>query len=510
MRLIPNPASLDLVGSGFSLSSNTVIACPPALRAEAEMLAGWLRPATGFSLAIVANTREGDVIELGLSENLGHEAYILEATPERVSIQAGDAAGAFYAGQTLRQLLPAGVFTAQPIAKVAWMVPGVRIADAPRFGWRGSHLDVSRHFMPVAFIKKHLDLLALHKMNVFHWHLTDDQGWRFEVRKYPRLTEVGAWRATTRLGHEYDKRDLFDGIPHGGFYTQAEVGEIVAYAAARHILVLPEFDMPGHMMAAIAAYPELGNLDAPAEVWPHWGISKRVLNISEETIAFAQDVLSEALELFPSKYIHLGGDECPRDEWVESPRMQAFMRAQGMTDEAELQAHFMKRMDAFLSERGRVLVGWDEILEGGLAPNAVVMSWRGEQGGITAAQAGHDVVMAPYHTTYFDYYQSEDRANEPLAIGNYTSVEKVCAYEPIPANLDPAHAGHVLGAQCQLWTEYTPTPAAAEYMLYPRLCAFAEAVWTPKARRDADELLKGLKAHQHRLALLDVAQRLMG
>ncbi len=508
MPVIPNPASQEPRGSDFKLATRTVIACPPELRDEAEMLAGYLRPATGFALPVVAISPERDHIELSLSAELGTEAYTLETTADAVRIRAGGRAGAFYAAQTLRQLLPAAILTGQPLAMVDWAIPGVRIADAPRFGWRGSHIDVGRHFMPLSFIKKHLDLLAFHKMNVFHWHLTEDQGWRLEIRKYPRLTEVGAWRTESRLGHEYDKRNRFDGVPHGGFYTQAEVREIVAHAAARHITVMPEIDMPGHMMAAIAAYPQLGNTDAPTEVWRQWGISKRVLNISDETVTFAQDVLAEVLELFPSKFIHLGGDECPRDEWRESPRMQAFMRAEGMTDEAELQAWFMKRMAAWLTERGRVLVGWDEIIEGGLAQNAVVMSWRGEQGGITAAAAGHNVIMAPFDSTYFDYYQSEDRASEPLAIGQNTPLEKVAGYEPIPAKLPAASVERVLGAQCQLWTEYVPTPEHAEYMLYPRMCAFAEAVWTPKARRDPVDFLARLKIHRHRLNLLGVRQRI--
>lgn len=503
MSVIPNPASWEPASSDFVLAPDTVLVCPPALRAEAEKLAASLRPATGFALPVVA-AAEGKAIAFALNPALGPEAYALAADAAGVRIAVGGPAGAFYAGQTLRQLLPPAILTAQPIGGVTWTVPGCRIADAPRFTWRGSHLDVSRHFMPASFIRKHLDLLAFHKMNVFHWHLTDDQGWRIEVAKWPRLTEVGAWRSGSRLGHEYDKRNLFDGVPHGGFYTRDEIRDIVAYAAERHITIVPEIDMPGHMQAAIAAYPELGNTGEPTEVWRQWGISKRVLHIGEQTVAFAQDVLEEVLALFPSRHIHLGGDECPRDEWRASPRMQAFMRQNGMTDEAELQAWFMKRLSAWLRERGRVLVGWDEILEGGLADGAVVMSWRGEQGGIAAATAGHDVVMTPTDYTYFDYYQGADRTREPLAIGNHLPLEKVLAYEPVPAGLPGESVSRVLGAQCQLWTEYVPTPEHAEYMLYPRLCALAEAVWTPKARRDAADFLRRLPAHRERLNVMAV------
>jgi hexosaminidase len=508
MSIIPNVASFEMRAGAFVLSSNTVLVAAGGAAPEAEQLAAQLRAGTGFAWPVQSSAADSSIsmtLDASLA-HLGDEGYVLEVSPERIDIRAPKAAGLFYAGITLLQLLPPAVFSNTPQASVNWAVPTQRIEDQPRFRWRGMHLDVARHFMPLPFIKKFIDLLALHKMNVFHWHLTEDQGWRLEIKKYPKLTEVGAWRKETRAGHERDAAG-FDGIPHGGFYTQDEAREVVAYAAARHINVVPEIEMPGHAQAAIAAYPELGNTDEKLEVWPQFGINKHVVNVEERTVLFYQDVLREVMDIFPSQFIHVGGDECPKDEWRASERAQARMQELGLKDEHELQSWFIRRMDAFLNEHGRTLIGWDEILEGGLAPNAVVMSWRGEEGGIAASKAGHDVVMAPNRYVYFDYYITEDKANEPLAIGGFLPLDKVYGYEPVPAQLSADEAQHVLGAQGELWTEYMKTPAQVEYMAFPRVCALSEVVWSPAARKDYADFLQRMQTHTQRLDALQVNYR---
>ncbi|MCW1967923.1 MAG: beta-N-acetylhexosaminidase [Anaerolineae bacterium] len=506
MNIIPKPAKLVATGDRFELKPNTVIVANKAARAKASQLAAALRAATGLILPL---QDEADTPAIQLTHNpalaaeLGQEGYHLNISAKGVEIEAAGEAGLFYGGQTLLQLLP---------TQGEGYVPGVQITDVPRFGWRGLHVDVGRHFMPLAALKRMIDALALHKLNIFHWHLTEDQGWRLEIKKYPRLTEVGAWRKRTRVAHEYDPRNLFDDVPHGGFYTQDEARELVAYAAARHITVVPEIEMPGHAQAAVAAYPELGNADArpgtdPLDVCERWGIHKHVFNVEDSTIAFLQDVLTEVMAIFPSPFIHVGGDECPKDEWKASPRAQARMRELDLADEHELQSWFIRQMDTFITQHGRRLVGWDEILEGGLAPNATVMSWRGESGGITAAKAGHDVVMAPTTYVYFDYYQSADKAAEPLAIGGLLTLDKGYGYEPIPAELTATEAKHVLGAQAQLWTEYIKTPAHLEYMAFPRLCALAEVLWSPAASKNYADFLTRLPAQRQRLAALGVNYR---
>jgi hexosaminidase len=444
---------------------------------------------------------------------LGAEGYALDVRPDGVTARAPAEAGLFYAVQTVRQLLPPDVFRGAPVGggpSAAWTMPAVRIEDAPRFRWRGGMLDVARHFMPKEFVKKYVDLLALHKMNTFHWHLTEDQGWRIEIKKYPRLTEVGSRRAGTLVGRQRGDSSAawaYDSVPHGGFYTQDDVREVVAYARARHVTVVPEIEMPGHAVAAIAAYPELGVTGRPTQVSGRWGVFSNILNAEPGTVTFLQDVLAEVLALFPGAYVHVGGDEADKTLWRADPRIQARIRALGLKDEHELQSWFIRQMDEFLTRRGRRLVGWDEILEGGLAPNATVMSWRGTKGGIEAARAGHDVVMSPTSHVYLDYYQSSDRAAEPLAGGGFLPLDTVYAFEPVPAELTPAEARRVLGAQGNLWTEYVPTPKRAEYMLFPRLSALAEVAWTPKAGRDFADFRRRLDAHLRRLDALDVGYR---
>ena len=496
----------------FRLTPRTIIWTDAASAPLGHQLARYLTPATGFTLRVrVSRALPSRGIVLRRDRRLsrlGAEGYALDVKPARVVARAAGAAGLFYALQTMRQLLPPEILRDAPIrpADADWSMPAVAIEDQPRFAWRGAHLDVGRHFMPIDFVKKYIDLLALHKMNVFHWHLTEDQGWRIEIRKYPNLTAIGAWRKETIVGHP--QRDpaqwTFDGEPHGGFYTQDDVREVVAYAKARFVTIVPEIEMPGHAVAAIAAYPALGVTGAPTAVATRWGVFDDILNAEPSTIAFMQDVLSEVLALFPGPFIHIGGDEAAKTKWAASPAIQARIRALGVGDEQGLQSWFIRQMDAFLTAHGRRLIGWDEILEGGLAPNAAVMSWRGTDGGVQAARAGHDVVMAPNSHTYFDHYQSRDTSAEPIAIGGFLPLETVYAYEPVPAGLTPAEARHVLGAQAQVWTEYMKDPRKVEYMAYPRMCALAEVVWTPAASKDYADFRARLATHLRRLQALDV------
>lgn len=404
------------------------------------------------------------------------EGYRLAISPTGIILRHSGPAGRFYGLQTLQQLVDAA-----PRREGRPVLDAMSIADAPRFGWRGLHLDVGRHFQPVSFIKRTLDLMARYKLNTFHWHLTEDQGWRIQILKYPRLTEVGSCRRETILEKHFDPY-VGDGTPHCGFYTQDEIREVVAYAAARQITVVPEIEMPGHSVAALAAYPELACTPGPFEVMTIWGVSDDIYCPSEQTFTFLQDVLTEVLALFPSPFIHIGGDEAPKVRWQASPLAQEIIRREGLKDEHELQSWFIRRIDRWLTAHDRRLIGWDEILEGGLAPGAAVMSWRGVSGGIAAAMAGHDVVMTPTSHLYLDYYQGDARF-EPLAIGGLVTLNQVYGYEPVPDTLTPAQATHILGAQGNLWTEYLSTPAQIEYMMFPRALALAELTWSPKAAR---------------------------
>ena len=512
IAIVPQPASVTPHAGRFKLTRATVISTGRADEALGRQLARYLEPATGFTLRV--RTGEADpaaaiVLRRDATlTRLGAEGYTLDVRPARVVARAPEAAGLFYAVQTIRQLLPAEIFRDAPAGEVDWSMPAVTIEDAPRFGWRGAHLDAGRHFMPKEFVKKYIDLLALHKLNVFHWHLTDDQGWRLEIKQYPKLTEVGSCRKETIVGRQPRDQSQwkFDATPHCGFYTQDDAREIVGYARARFVSVVPEIEMPGHAIAAIASYPELG-LGEPLQVATRWGVFSDILNAEPATIAFMQNVLTEVMAVFPSKYIHVGGDEANKDKWKVNPRIQARIKELGLKDENALQSWFIRQMDGFLASKGRRLVGWDEILEGGLAENAVVMSWRGVKGGIEAARDGHDVVMAPTTNTYFDYYQSKDLAREPLAIGGFLPLETVYGYEPVPADLEAQHAKHVLGAQGQVWTEYIAGPKHAEYMAFPRLTALSEVVWTPKDRKNYPDFLERLKPHLERLQALDVNYR---
>ncbi len=507
VALIPQPVKIKLETGFFRFNPDTRIESQSKILDMADQLSTILSPAMGFYLKTGETGNQTDnkvvlVLQPGLLSSLGPEGYQLKITSSRVIIEAPEKAGVFYGMMTLCQLLPVEIYRDAPVGPIEWCVPCLKIEDYPRFSWRGMHLDVGRYFMPKEFVKKYIDLIALHKMNVFHWHLTEDQGWRIEIKKYPKLTEVGAWRNETVVGHAARSKQ-YDGKPHGGFYTQDDIREIVAYAAERFVTIVPEIEMPGHCQAALAAYPELGNTGEQLSVHTTWGVNYNVFNVDESTISFLQDVLTEVLELFPGKFIHIGGDEVPKKQWQENPKAQARMKELGLNDEHELQSWFIKRMDTFLAERGRRLIGWDEILEGGLAPGATVMSWRGENGGIAAARSGHDVVMAPNSYTYFDHYQADPK-NEPLAIGGFLPLKKVYNYEPVPAALTEDEAGHVLGAQAQIWTEYIPNPKQAEYMALPRMCALAEVVWSPVQQRDYASFTQRLELHVKRLDGLDV------
>jgi hexosaminidase len=512
VSIIPQPASIQMKEGQFTLTAATAIYTTATTASLGSILEQYLEPATGYDFAIRSGAPTGNRIVLRIDPTLtrlGEEGYVLDVARGVISIRAPKPSGVFYGIQSLRQLFPVEMFREAKVNGVAWTAPAVHIEDSPRFAWRGMHLDVSRHFMPKEFVKKFIDLLALHKMNSFHWHLTDDQGWRIEIKKYPRLTEVGAWRKQTLIGHHTNDslKRVFDGQRHGGFYTQDDIREIVAYAAARYINVVPEIEMPGHVQAAVSAYPWLGTVSHPVNVREYWSVSEHILNPSDSSVAFMQDVLAEVLTLFPGKFIHVGGDEAVKNEWKASPQVQARIKQLGLKDEHEMQSWFIKKMDTYLTQHGRRLIGWDEILEGGLAPNATVMSWRGIAGGIAAARQGHDVVMAPTGRVYFDYYQSQDQANEPLAIGGFLPLDSVYTFEPVPAELEPQYVKHILGAQGQLWAEYFPGPKQVEYMAFPRESALAEVLWTPKDKRNLADFSARLPVHLSRLQILDVNYR---
>jgi hexosaminidase len=511
ISIIPEPVRVVIQGSTFPLSADTIILTDSLSIHEGQQLAEMLRPATGFALEVKSFAKAGvPVVEIHQDPSLlklGEEGYQLKVTPQKIWIRARKPAGLFYAFQTIRQLMPTAIFQTSPTNRRSWDIPGVLIEDYPRFPWRGMLLDSARYFTPIEFVRKFIDLLALHKMNFFYWHLTDDQGWRMEIKKYPRLTLVGAWRKETLAGRleEGGNPNLkFDGTPHGGFYTQNEIREIVEYARQRHVVVVPDIEMPGHAQAAIAAYPELGNSSVPLDVATMWGISENIFNVKETTIQFLQDVLAEVLDVFPSPYIGTGGDEVPKTQWKANPEAQSRMKELGLRNEEELQSYFTHRINEFLASKGRRMI-WDEdAMKGGLAPNSLMISWRGVESGVSALHAGHEVVMSPDEFTYFDYYQSHDTAKEPLAIGGFLPLEKVYQYEPIPSGIPPKLISHLLGVQGNLWTEYIPNPSQLEYMAFPRVSALAEVAWTPREKKGYPEFLDRLSVHLERLRTLKV------
>lgn len=507
LSIIPQPVHVTQYPGKFDLTPQTVISVTSETKGIGEMLQARLKASTGRTHKVA--TFGGDrAIKLKLDPSLGrlgNEGYRLEVSPTEVTIHAVKPAGVFYGMQTLLQLFPTSVFGKSTGALNA---PSCLIEDYPRFSWRGGHLDVGRHFMPVDGVKKFIDLLAMHKMNTFHWHLTEDQGWRIEIKKYPKLTKIGSKRKDTMLVYSPAK---YAGKPHEGFYTQEQIRDIVRYAAERYVTVVPEIEMPGHATAAIAAYPELGNNpDKQLEVSTKWGVIDTVLNVEDSTIKFFQDVLTEVIDLFPGQFIHIGGDECPKVEWKNSPKVQAKMKALGLKDEHDMQSWFIQQMDNFLVSKGRRLIGWSEILEGGLAKNAGLMVWLGDEGAMQAVASGHDVVMAQTTHTYLDYYQSRDTAKEPHSIGGFLPLEKVYSYEPILPKMTRDQAKNVLGCQFQIWTEYIPNFAHVEYMAYPRASALAEVAWSPRSARDFGGFSQRLTPHLERLTGLGVNFRKPG
>jgi hexosaminidase len=506
-NIIPQPASLKKSKGQFVLDENTTIIIDQTNNRILKVVNSFIDKvdkSTGNKLFFQKAPGGKNTITFELDQTItNEEAYTLSVTSDRIEVKAKNPVGLFYAIQTLRQLLPNDIEKNNINTNAVWAIPNVEISDSPRFIYRGMHLDVSRHFFDVKTVKEFIDQLAYHKLNYFHWHLTDDQGWRIEIKKHPKLTEIGAFRNGTLIGHYNDQPHQFDNKRYGGFYTQEDIRAVVKYASERFITVVPEIEMPGHAQATLAAYPELACKGDKFEVLQKWGVSEDVYCPNEKTFAFLEDVIDEVLDLFPGKYIHIGGDECPKTRWKESAFCKELMRKEGLKDTHELQSYFISRMEKYINKKGRKIIGWDEILEGGLAPNAAVMSWRGTEGGIEAAKAGHDVVMTPTAFCYFDYYQS-DHPDEPLAIGGLISLEKIYGYEPIPEELNEEEAKHILGTQANLWTEYITTPEKLEYMTFPRLCALAEVAWSTKASRNFEDFVTRLSPHLQRLEIMGI------
>ncbi len=487
ISIIPQPVTIEQQEGYFEINKKTRIIYPIEKNAKqvAEYLKEILKKSTGYELAPGSSNNEKNTIILNITgkEELGNEGYELKIVKDKIILSANKSNGLFYGVQSLLQLLLADIFNQQQVENVKWNIPCCNIYDKPRFPWRGMHLDVSRHFFPVEFIKRYIDLIAMHKMNIFHWHLTDDNGWRIEIKKYPLLTEAAAWRVDREDMHwrEVTPPEPGEEATYGGFYTQEEIRDVIAYAAQRQITVIPEIEMPGHTSEVFAAYPELSCRGEKLYVQPgsYWPNTDIFCAGNEDVFTFLEDVLDEVMELFPAKYIHIGGDEATKQEWEKCPKCQDRIKSEGLKNEHELQSYFIKRIEKYLNSKGKLLIGWDEILEGGLAPEATVMSWRGFQGGIDAATQGHDVIMCPTSHCYFDYYQGNPDF-EPLAIGGFTSLKKVYSFNPIPEELNEVQSKHILGGQGNVWTEYIATPEHAEYMSVPRMTALAEVLWSEK------------------------------
>jgi hexosaminidase len=509
--IVPKPAQLVIARGSFIIDGKTGISVSP-LNDETMLSAGFLAEMLRKSASVPLPVKEGSkvarnrimvAIDTSVSDN--EEGYTLSVTSRNIVLKSPSAAGLFRGVQTLRQLLPPQAEMAGGLAgEVAAAVPACYITDAPRFGYRGLHLDVSRHFFSVEEVKRYLDIMALHKFNVFHWHLTDDQGWRIEIKRYPELTDVGSWRKETLIGHGGRPPFTFDGTPHGGYYTQEQAREIVRYAADRFITVIPEIEMPGHAVAAIASCPWLSCTGNDLEVQTRWGVFDDVFCAGRDTVfTFLKGVLDEVAAIFPSQYIHIGGDECPKVRWENCPACQKRMKEEGLKDEHELQSWFITTMEKYLSTHGKRIIGWDEILEGGLAPGATVMSWRGIKGGIEAARMKHDVIMTPTTHMYLDYYQGEPQS-EPLAIGGYLPLELVYSFEPLPEELTPEEQKYILGVQGNVWTEYISTLSHLEYMAFPRAFAVAETGWTPEMKKDFEEFLSRLDVLGERYDIMGI------
>jgi hexosaminidase len=516
LAVIPLPQKIVLREGVFSLTAETGVYADVASRATAEFVTARMRPATGYRLKIGTNPPGDAAIPNGIlltlknaNTNLGPEGYELTVATHSVVIRASTQAGLFYGVQTLFQLLPAEIFSTNRAERASWQIPCVQIEDWPRFKWRGLLFDVSRHFFTKSEVETVLDEMALHKLNTFHWHLTDDHGWRIEIKKYPKLTEVGAWRTSAGFGFDPKSSSAYgtDGR-YGGFYTQDDIRDVVKYAAARHITVVPEIEMPGHATAALAAYPQFSCTGGPFEPLMTAGIFNGIYDPSkEETFQFLADVLTEVAQLFPGQYIHIGGDEVPKDTWKNSASCQALIKREGLKNEDELQSWFTRRIEKIVNSRGHSMIGWSEILQGGLATNAAVMDWIG--GAKEAAGAGHYVVMTPTAYCYFDFYQSTNKAAEPEAAswGGPLALNQMYAFDPMPTNVPPQLQSYILGAQGNLWTERIPNFKHAEYMLYPRACALAEVTWSARDSRDWNDFMRRLQIHVRRFNELNINYR---
>lgn len=493
LNVIPAPANTIVHSGVFEISGSSVSVDTSFNQVAKEAVDSFI------SLLSKATDRPSPYVEKGTIQflrdtNIVKEGYRLNVRKNGVKIFANDANGVIYAIETMKQMLPPEIYTGEFSPDKEWNLPRCEINDYPRFSYRGLMLDVARHYFTVSEIKKVIDVMAMHKLNKFHWHLTDDQGWRIEIKKYSELTKIGALRSGTCIGRNFNTND---NIPYGGSYTQEEIKEVVAYAYSKGITVIPEIDLPGHMLAALATYPELGCTGGPYEVWHRWGVSEDVLCIGkEETFTFLENVLSEVCDLFPSEYIHIGGDECPKVNWEKCRLCQKRIKSLGLKDDEKhsaehyLQSYVTERVGKFLASKGRKIIGWDEILEGKVPEGATIMSWRGSEGGIAAAKAGHDAIMSPTSHFYFDYYQSKDTDNEPLAIGAYLPVEQVYNYE---MEIDAEYQKNIIGIQANMWTEYITTEDYLEYMIIPRLAALSEVQWCQSGVRDWSRFKETMK-----------------
>jgi len=511
ISIIPKPVKIEQGYDNFELTKKTRIIKSKHNydKQVADYLLDILNSATGLELEHGEPFEEKYVIvfEYSAIEDLGDEGYVLEVNKNKILIKANESRGLFYGVQTLLQLMPPEIFSAEKTEKKKWLVPCCKIYDKPRFAWRGMHLDVSRHFFPKEFIKRYIDLIAMHKMNTFHWHLTDDNGWRIEIKEYPKLTEISAWRVNREdmPWREVTPPEPGEKATYGGFYTQEEIKEIVAYASERQITIIPEIEMPGHTSEVFAAYPVLSCEGKKLYVQPgsYWPNEDIFCAGNDEVFSFIENVLDEVIELFPSKYIHIGGDEANKTKWEKCPKCQKRIKEEGLRNEDELQSYFIKRIEKYLNSKGRILIGWDEILEGGLAPEATVMSWRGMKGGIEATSQGHDVVMSPTTYCYFDYYQANPDF-EPEAIGGFLTLKKVYSFDPVPEELNEVQSKHILGAQGNVWTEFIPTPEHAEYMAVPRMTALSEVLWNQPESKDWTCFQKRLKDQFKRFDFMNV------
>lgn len=514
VNLIPQPMELKVSSGSFKIDENTVIIVNsnnPKVKDLAQYFTKQFDSASGYSLKIISSSEKNEseksitFSDKNIDTSLGNEGYKLISNENEI-ILTGTPHGLFYGVQTLFQLLPVEIYNSKITTNINWQIPSLEIIDKPRFKWRGMHLDVGRFMFPVSFIKKYIDYIAMHKMNTFHWHLTEDQGWRIEIKKYPRLTEIGAWRKGTTVP-ELNKPDVLDGKPYGGFYTQEEIKDLVAYAQDRHVTIVPEIEMPGHSVAALASYPELSCTGGPFEVRAKWSFSENLYCAgNDDTFKFLENVLTEVMELFPSEYIHIGGDEAPKAAWEKCPKCQLRIKNEGLNDEHDLQSYFITRIEKFVNSKGRKIIGWNEIMQGGLAPNAAIMSWGGSGTAVSAAKQKHYSVMCPGSHCYFDHYQGKPE-EEPRAMEGFLPLERVYSYDPVPEELSEEEEKYILGVQGNVWTEFIRTADQVEYMAFPRMCALAEVAWSTKEKQGLHNFLNRLDAHFGRLDELNINYR---